>query len=554
MSLEKFSDIFEKSLLELEMRRGAIAEGKVVSVDSQRVIVDVGLKSDAVISRHEFRNEAVHVGETLEVVIKAVENGFGETRVSYEDAKRAKVWRKLEAAYKSKENILGTIMQAVKGGFTVEIDTVRAFLPGSLVDIKPVRNPESLEGQEVELKVIKMDTKRNNIVVSRRAVMQEEFGSERAARLESLQEGQEILGIVKNITDYGAFVDLGGVDGLLHITDMAWKRVKHPSDLLAVGDELRVKVLKFDKEKNRVSLGVKQLGADPWVDLVERHTVGTRSLGKVTNITDYGCFVELEEGIEGLVHMSEMDWTNKNVHPNKVVSIGQEVEVIVLDIDQERRRISLGIKQCQSNPWEAFAEKHKKGEVLSGKICSITDFGIFIGLDGNIDGLVHLSDISWSESGEEAIRQYKKGDEIEALILGIDPDRERISLGIKQLEANPTQDFLTQVGDSVVEATVSEVEQKQAFCMLPGEVPGVLRVTEYMDDHVQDLRDHLKVGEVISAKVVGVNAKQQVLLSHKALMEEKLSHQREKELKKQTIRKTTLGDLLREQMNVEDKN
>ncbi len=554
MATESFAELFEESLLQLEMCPGAVVKATIVDIRPGRVTVNAGLKSDAVISANEFRNEEIHVGDEIDVVIKTVENGFGETRLSHEEAKRVRVWRDLEAAHKENETVMGTIIERVKGGFTVEIDTVRAFLPGSLVDVKPVRDPGYLEGKELEFKIIKMDQKRNNIVVSRRAIMQEETGAERVARLDELQEGQEIIGIVKNITDYGAFVDLGGVDGLLHITDMAWKRVKHPNELLTVGDELKVKILKFDRDKNRVSLGLKQLGADPWQDIAARYPVGTRIHGKVTNITDYGCFVELQEGVEGLVHMSEMDWTNKNVHPSKVVKSGEEVEVVVLDMDEERRRISLGIKQCKSNPWQDFADKHHKDEIIKGNIRSITDFGMFIGLEGDIDGLIHLSDISWTETGEEAVKAYKRGDEVEAIILAMDAERERISLGIKQASADPVADFMAAHDkDTVIKAKVVSVDAKQALLQLNEGTTGILRISEFSFEHIKDLRDELKEGAEVDVKVISIDRKvHQILVSHKAMLETPATESVRSTGGEPT--KTTLGDLLKEQMQDKDKD
>jgi small subunit ribosomal protein S1 len=556
MSIENFPKLFEESMAQLDMRPGSVIKATVVEIRPDRVILGAGLKSEAIVSAHEFRNENIQVGDEVDVVIKSVENGFGETRLSHEEAKRVKVWKDIETSHLSGESIMGTIIERVKGGFTVEIESIRAFLPGSLVDVKPVRDPGHLEGKELEFKIIKMDQKRNNIVVSRRAAMQEESGVERSARLDELQEGQEIDGVVKNITDYGAFVDLGGIDGLLHITDMAWKRVKHPSELINVGDELRVKILKFDRDKNRVSLGLKQLGDDPWKDIAKRFPSGTRIHGKVTNITDYGCFVELEEGVEGLVHMSEMDWTNKNVHPNKIVKSGEEVEVIVLDMDEERRRISLGIKQCKLNPWQAFAEQHNKDEVIKGRVRSITDFGMFVGLEGDIDGLVHLSDISWMEPGEEVVRNYKKGDEVETIILAIDPERERISLGIKQLEDDPIAKFVDGLDkDSTIKASAVSVEQKQAVLQLNDNTTGVLRIAEYSYDRVNDLREELKVGEEIDVKVIGIDRKtHNVMVSHKALETPPDSATGSREIGDAPT-KTTLGDLLREKMrDDEEKN
>jgi len=445
---ESFADLFEESLKELDMQPGSIVAGTVVDIDSDWVTVNSGLKSEAVIPRSQFLNEKgeleVAVGDETFVSLEAVEDGFGETKLSREKAKRAESWKELEKAFEADEMVTGVINGKVKGGFTVELKNIRAFLPGSLVDVRPVRDTAHLEGKELEFKVIKLDAKRNNVVVSRRAVLEAANSQEREELLANLQEGQSVKGIVKNLTDYGAFVDLGGVDGLLHITDMAWKRIKHPSEIVAVGDEIDVKVLKFDRERNRVSLGLKQLGDDPWVNINDRYPENARVKARVTNLTDYGCFAELEEGVEGLVHVSEMDWTNKNIHPSKVVQVGDEVEVMILDIDEERRRISLGIKQCTMNPWEEFGTKFNKGDKISGKIKSITDFGIFIGLDGGIDGLVHLSDISWNDTGEDAVRNYKKGDELETVILSIDPERERISLGVKQLESDPFSEFVAE--------------------------------------------------------------------------------------------------------------
>lgn len=544
---EKFAELFEQSLQETDLRAGALVKATIVDIRPDRVVVNAGLKSEGVIPATEFRNEEINVGDEIEVIVDTPDNGFGETRLSFEKAKRAQAWSALEKSHQANEIVKGTIVERVKGGFTVELDSVRAFLPGSLVDVKPVRDPGYLEGKELEFKIIKMDQKRNNVVVSRRAVMEAETGAERQARLEELQEGQEVMGIVKNITDYGAFVDLGGVDGLLHITDMAWKRVKHPSELVNVGDELKVKVLKFDRDKNRVSLGLKQLGEDPWINIERRYPAGTRIFGKVTNITDYGCFVQLEEGVEGLVHMSELDWTNKNVHPSKVVQSGEEVEVMVLDIDEERRRISLGIKQCKPNPWQEFADKHKKDERIKGKIRSITDFGMFVGLEGGIDGLIHVSDISWSLTGEEAIRNYKKGDEVEAVILVIDPERERISLGIKQLESDPFTQFLDNYEkDASIKATVKEVESKQATLELAKDVRGQMRISDYTQEQIDDLNDVLKVGQEIDVKIVNVDRKaRQIIVSHKALDSQADSKPRSVG---EAPTKMTLGDLLKEKM------
>ncbi|WP_423063894.1 30S ribosomal protein S1 [Candidiatus Paracoxiella cheracis] len=545
---EKFAELFEQSLMDTDLRPGSLVKATIVDIRPDRVIVNAGLKSEGIIPAAEFKDEDIHVGDEVEVVIDTPDNGFGETRLSHEKAKRAAAWTTLEKLHKADEVVIGKIIERVKGGFTVEVSSVRAFLPGSLVDVKPVRDPGYLEGKELEFKIIKMDQKRNNVVVSRRAVMEAETSAERQARLEELQEGQEVIGIVKNITDYGAFMDLGGVDGLLHITDMAWKRVKHPSELVNVGDEVKVKVLKFDRDKNRVSLGLKQLGEDPWANIARRYPQGTRIFGKVTNITDYGCFVQLEEGVEGLVHMSELDWTNKNVHPSKVVQSGEEVEVIVLDIDEDRRRISLGIKQCKSNPWQEFADKHQKDEKVTGKIRSITDFGMFVGLEGDIDGLVHMSDISWTESGEEAVRQYKKGDEVEAIILAIDPERERISLGIKQLESDPFGEYLEGIDrDAVLKATVKEVDSKQAIVQLTDDMTAQLRIGDYSYDRVKDLRDELKIDDAVDVKIISVDTKtRQIQVSHKVL--EKAPDENGTRTVGNAPSKTTLGDLLKEKM------
>ncbi|ACJ20489.1 SSU ribosomal protein S1P [Coxiella burnetii CbuK_Q154] len=548
---ETFAELFEKSLTETDLRPGALVKATVVEVRPDRVIVNAGLKSEGIIPASEFRNEEPQIGDEFFVVIEASDNGFGETRLSREKARRAKAWSELEKAYKAGEMVKGVIIERVKGGFTVDLNSVRAFLPGSLVDVKPVRDPGYLEDKEIDFKIIKMDQRRNNVVVSRRAVMEAETSAERQARLEELQEGQEIKGVIKNITDYGAFVDLGGVDGLLHITDMAWGRVKHPSDLLNVGDEVHVKVLKFDRDKKRVSLGMKQLADDPWAKIERRYPVNSRVFGKVTNITDYGCFVKLEEGVEGLVHTSELDWTNKNIHPSKVVQSGEEVEVMVLEIDEERRRISLGIKQCKRNPWQEFAEKHEKDEKITGKVRSITDFGMFIGLEGDIDGLVHLSDISWTESGEEAIRNYKKGDEVQAVILGIDPERERISLGIKQLEGDPFMEFVESYDkDAVIQAKVKEVESKQAVLELADQVLGQMRLADYTYDRVKDLTQELNVGDEVAVKIVNVDRKNRLInVSHKAV-------EGRSEKGTRTVSdvptKTTLGDLLKEKIQSKD--
>ena len=551
---ESFAQLFEESLNKTQMRPGAIITGTVVDINDDFVVVNAGLKSEGVIPVSQFVGDngeiEVSIGDNVEVALDSVEDGFGETRLSREKAKRAETWKKLEAAHEAGETVTGIITDKVKGGFTVELDHIRAFLPGSLVDVRPVRDTSYLEGKDLEFKVIKLDQRRNNVVVSRRAVVEEEGGAEREAILENMQEGAVVKGVVKNLTDYGAFVDLGGVDGLLHITDMAWKRVKHPSEIVNVGDEIEVKVLKFDKDRMRVSLGLKQMGDDPWVDISRRYPEGTRLFGKVTNIADYGCFVELEEGVEGLVHVSEMDWTNKNIHPSKVVQLGDEVEVMVLDIDEERRRISLGMKQCQENPWEAFAAQHNKNDKVSGTIKSITDFGIFIGLDGGIDGLVHLSDISWNVPGEEAVRNYKKGDEIEAVVLSVDPERERISLGIKQLDKDPFSNFLAEnAKGSVVKGTIGEVDAKGAVIDLGDGIEGYLRASEISQDRVEDARSVLKEGETIEAKFTGVDRKnRQISLSIKA-MDSDAEKEAMKEFSSGTSATTTLGDLLKEQMD-----
>ncbi len=509
---ENFAQLFEESLQELETRPGSIVKGTVVSIDKDIVLVDAGLKSESAIPADQFKNAEgeleIAIGDQVDVALDAVEDGFGETILSREKAKRHEAWVELEKAYEDKATIKGVINGKVKGGFTVEVNSVRAFLPGSLVDVRPVRDTTHLEGKELEFKVIKLDAKRNNVVVSRRAVIEAESSAERETLLANLEEGHEIKGIVKNLTDYGAFVDLGGVDGLLHITDMAWKRVKHPSEIVNVGDEINVKVLKFDKEKQRVSLGMKQMGNDPWQEIASRYPEGTKINGQVTNLTDYGCFVEIEDGVEGLVHVSEMDWTNKNIHPSKVVNLGDTVDVMVLEIDEERRRISLGLKQCIANPWETFAESHEKGDKVSGKIKSITDFGIFIGLDGGIDGLVHLSDISWNKTGEDAVREFKKGDEISAVVLQVDPERERISLGVKQIEEDPFNKYLTDnKKGAIVTGTVTAVDAKGVTVNLAEEVDGYIRVADLAVERVEDATEVASVGDSIEAKFMGVDRK-----------------------------------------------
>ncbi len=555
---ESFAQLFEESLASQRIKPGAILTGRVVEVGPDVVLVNAGLKSEAVIPVEQFKNDRgeieVSVGDDVEVALDSVEDGNGETRLSREKAKRARTWSRLEQAFEKQEIVKGIINGRVKGGFTVEIDFVRAFLPGSLVDVRPVRDPSYLEGKTLEFKVIKLDQKRNNVVVSRRAVVEQEYSAERSELLEKLQEGAVVKGTVKNLTDYGAFVDLGGIDGLLHITDMAWKRVKHPSEVVTVGDEIDVRILKFDRERQRVSLGIKQLGNDPWQNIARRYPTGSRLFGKVTNIADYGCFVEIEEGVEGLVHVSEMDWTNKNVNPSKVVHIGQEVEVMVLDIDEERRRISLGIKQCQSNPWKDFGDNYNRGDKVSGQIKSITDFGIFIGLSGGIDGLVHLSDISWDIPGEEAVRNYQKGQQVEAMVLSIDPERERISLGIKQLAKDP---FSAWIADhpkgSIVKGRVREVDAKGAIIDLGGGVDGHLRASELSRDRVEDARTVLKVDQEVEARFTNVDRKSRTIalsIKAKEIHEEAevVSNYRTNE----TSAGTSLGDLLKEHIGSQD--
>ncbi len=553
---ESFAELFEESLKTVDMVPGTIVTGVVIDIDKDWVTVHAGLKSEGVIPAEQFRNELgelnLQIGDEVQVALESVEDGFGETKLSREKAKRAEAWKILEAAHVAEEVIKGVINGKVKGGFTVDVAGIRAFLPGSLVDVRPVRETTHLEGKELEFKVIKLDQKRNNVVVSRRAVLEQANSVERDELLATLQEGQAVKGIVKNLTDYGAFVDLGGVDGLLHITDMAWKRIKHPGEIVNVGDEIDVKVLKFDRERNRVSLGLKQLGEDPWIQITKRYPEGARVKAKVTNLTDYGCFAELEEGVEGLIHVSEMDWTNKNIHPSKVVQLGDEIEVMVLDIDEERRRISLGLKQCQENPWDAFARTCAKGDKISGKIKSITDFGIFIGLDGGIDGLVHLSDISWHEAGEEAVRKYKKGDELETVVLAIDPERERISLGIKQLETDPFSEYVS-VNDkgAVVKGIVKEVEAKAAVVTLADDVEAVLKASELSREKVEDARNLLKVGDEVEAKIIAVDRKNRSIslsVKSKDVEEEKTAMKELSSKQSDQASPTTLGDLIKAQM------
>jgi len=559
---ESFAELFEESLKEIDMQPGSIVQGTVVDIDHDWVTVNAGLKSEGIIPVSQFFDEkgelSLKIGDVVDVALDAVEDGFGETRLSREKAKRAEAWKELEKAFEADEVVKGVINGKVKGGFTVDLSGIRAFLPGSLVDVRPVRDTTHLENKELEFKVIKLDQKRNNVVVSRRAVLEAENSAEREALLQTLTEGLEIKGIVKNLTDYGAFVDLGGVDGLLHITDMAWKRIKHPSEIVNVGDEINVKVLKFDRERNRVSLGLKQLGEDPWVDIKQRYPESSKVTARVTNLTDYGCFAELEEGVEGLVHVSEMDWTNKNIHPSKVVQVGDDIEVMILDIDEERRRISLGIKQCHPNPWEEFSAKYNKSDRIAGKIKSITDFGIFIGLEGGIDGLVHLSDISWSEPGEEAVRKYKKGEEVETVILSVDPERERISLGIKQLESDPFAEFV-QLNDkgSIVKGIVRAVDAKGATVALNDEVEAVLKASEISRDKIEDARNVLNEGEEVEAKIISIDRKNRVInlsIKSKDVDDDKQAMRDVREKAAEQSGPTTIGDLIKEQMQQQGAN
>ena len=554
---ESFAALFEESESTLNIDKGAVIKGIVVSIDSDWVTVDTGLKSEGVVDRAEFLNEQreleVQVGDEVDVVVEALDNGMGQTVLSREKAKRAETWTKLEKIFEDGEIVTGVISGKVKGGFTVDIGPVRAFLPGSLVDTRPIRDTTHLEGKELEFKVIKLDAKRNNVVVSRRAVMEAESSADREALLAQLEEGQTVTGTIKNLTDYGAFVDLGGIDGLLHITDMAWKRIKHPSEVVEVGQEVTVKVLKFDKERNRVSLGLKQLGEDPWLAIMNRYPKGSIVKARVTNLTDYGCFAEIAEGVEGLVHVSEMDHTNKNIHPSKVVQIGDEVDVMVLEVDEERRRISLGIKQTRANPWEEFAKNHDKGEKVSGTIKSITDFGIFIGLPGGIDGLVHLSDISWNEQGEEAIRRYKKGDTVEAVILSVDAEGNRISLGIKQMNSDPFNDFLAaNERGALVKGTVTAVDARGATLKLADEVEATLKASEINRDRVEDATKFLEVGQEVEAKIINVDRKSRSInLSIKA-KDEAEEKEAVANLKTATTGQDngpkTIGDLIKAQM------
>ncbi len=520
---ESFAEMFEESLKDTVMTVGEVIKAEVVSVDGDYVTVTAGLKSEAEIPLSQFAKvegeHDVHIGDLVEVAIESVEDGYGRTKLSHDKARRVRVWAELEKAHENEDIVVGQITGKVKGGFTVSLQNVRAFLPGSLVDVRPVKDSAYLENRDLELKVIKIDKARNNVVVSRRAVVENELGAEREELLKTIEEGQIVRGIVKNLTDYGAFINLGGIDGLLHITDMAWKRVKHPSEILEVGQDIEAKVLKFDKEKARVSLGIKQMGDDPWQDLARRFTVESRHFGKVTNITDYGAFVELEDGVEGLVHVSEMDWTNKNIHPSKVSQVNDDVEVVILEIDPERRRISLGMKQCRANPWESFAATHNKGDKVVGKIKSITDFGVFIGLEGNIDGLIHLSDLSWNEEGDDVIRNYSKGDELEAVVLAVDPDRERISLGVKQVEGDPFSDFVAANGKgAVVNGVVKEADARGVTITIADGIEGYLRAAEISRDHVSDASALFKVGDDVESKITAIDRKsRRISLSIKAL-------------------------------------
>ena len=554
---ESFADLFEASLTRQEMRQGEVITAQVVRIDQNFVVVNAGLKSESYIDREEFLNDAgeieANIGDFVQVAIEQLENGFGETRLSRERAKRVAAWNSLEMALNDGSLVTGTITGKVKGGLTVMTNSVRAFLPGSLVDMRPVKDTSPYEGKTYEFKVIKLDRKRNNVVVSRRAVLEATVGEEREALLSNLKEGSIVKGVVKNITDYGAFVDLGGIDGLLHITDLAWRRVRHPSEVLAVGDEVQAKILKFDQDKNRVSLGLKQLGEDPWVGIARRYPQGTRLFGKVTNLTDYGAFVEIEQGIEGLVHVSEMDWTNKNVHPSKVVQLGDEVEVMILEIDEERRRISLGMKQCVANPWDDFAMNHKKGDKVRGAIKSITDFGVFIGLPGGIDGLVHLSDLSWSTPGEEAIRNFKKGDEVEAVVLAIDTEKERISLGIKQLDGDPYTNFIaTHEKNAIVRGTVKSVDARGAVVALDGEMEGYLRASEVSRDRIDDLTKVYKEGDAIEAMIINIDRKtRSINLSIKAKDQAEQHEAMQKFSAESSVSSgtTNLGALLKAKLN-----
>ena len=554
-SEENFAEMLEESLAGQQMRPGSLLTGRVVDIGPDVVMVSAGLKSDSAIPASQFRDETgtltVAVGDEVEVALDAVEDGFGETRLSREKAKRAQAWRRLENAFESSDNVSGVISGKVKGGFTVDIDDIRAFLPGSLVDVRPVRDTSYLEGKPLEFKVIKLDPRRNNVVVSRRAVVEIENSAEREALLERLDEGAVMNGVVKNLTDYGAFVDLGGIDGLLHITDMAWRRVRHPTEVVNVGDEIEVKVLKYDRERNRVSLGLKQLGEDPWVSIAQRYPEGSRIAGRVTNIADFGAFVEIEEGVEGLVHVSEMDWTNRNIHPSRVVQIGDETQVMILDVDEERRRISLGIKQCLPNPWEEFSLTHAKGDRVAGRIKSITDFGMFVGLEGGIDGLVHVSDLSWNEDGETLLRNHRKGEEIETVVLAVDAERERISLGIKQLDRDPFSSWLNEhPRGSVLTATVAEVEPRGARVDLAEGVEGYIRASEISRERVDDARTVLRAGETVEVKVVAVDRRRRgVSLSIRERESDEEATAMEQYAANVDDAPATIGDLVKEQMD-----
>jgi small subunit ribosomal protein S1 len=552
---ESFAELFEQSQIELKMRPGTIISAMVVEIDAESVIVNAGLKSEGIIPIEEFHNESgeleVSVGDEVDVALDAVEDGFGVTRLSREKAKRLRAWKTLEDAHEENRTVIGIITERVKGGFTVDVETIRAFLPGSLVDVRPVRDTSYLEGKPIEFKVIKIDQRRSNVVVSRRAVVESENSAERDALLENLKEGIVVKGVVKNLTDYGAFLDLGGIDGLLHITDMAWKRVTDPSDIVSIGEEIDVKILKFDRERSRVSLGLKQMGDDPWADLTRRYPEGSRLAGKVTNLADYGCFVELEEGVEGLVHVSEMDWTNKNVHPSKLVHIGQEVDVVILDIDQERRRISLGMKQCKANPWEEFAALNNKGDKVTGLIKSITDFGIFIGLEGGIDGLVHLSDVSWGDEAEDAVRKYKKGEELETIVLAVDAERERISLGVKQMEKDPFSAFIAEnPKGSIVQSKVQEVEIKGAVMLLAEDVEAYLKGSEITNDKkVEDARHELKEGDDLEVKITAIDRKKRTISVSVRAKEYDEESAAVREYAPEAGSGAKLGDLLKEHLD-----
>lgn len=551
---ESFAELFEQSKIEAKMRPGTIVSATVVEVNEDTVIVNAGLKSEGLIPIEQFYDEhgevEVSIGDNVDVALDAVEDGFGETRLSREKAKRLMAWTTLEKAHEANETVIGVITERVKGGFTVDVEKVRAFLPGSLVDVRPVRDTTYLEGKPLEFKVIKIDQRRSNVVVSRRAVVESENTAERDALLDKLTEGVTVSGVVKNLTDYGAFLDLGGIDGLLHITDMAWKRVKDPSEIVNIGDEIEVKVLKFDRERNRVSLGLKQMGDDPWSDLTRRYPEGARLRGRITNLADYGCFVELEEGVEGLVHVSEMDWTNKNVHPSKLVHVSEEVDVVILDIDQERRRISLGMKQCQANPWEQFAVLHNKGDRVTGLIKSITDFGIFIGLDGGIDGLIHLSDVSWTDESEDIIHKYKKGEEIETVVLAVDAERERISLGIKQMEKDPFSSYVAEnAKGSIVKGKVISIDQSSLMVELAEGVEAMMRASELsIDKKVEDARTATKEGEELEVKITAIDRKKRTIAVSVRAKESDDESAAVREYAPETSSGTKLGDLLKEQL------